>query len=96
MLMNLQLPWKFVVGLMYMDLCNFSSMVLVGGVSSCVSSYVTNSTLQCVDYSKVQSIMMVLGEYVCDIPPTGGKAFILSTTKQNDLNENSSCNFIEW
>ena len=42
--------------------------------------HVPNYTVNCSEYSKVKYLMMVLGEYICDIPPTGGKAFIPNTT----------------
>ena len=64
---NLQLPCNSIVGPMYIDICDFSAKVLVVGASSYVSAYVPNSTLQCLEYSILQSGMMVLGDYVCDI-----------------------------
>ena len=60
--------------------CNLSAMILVVGVSSCVSAYVPKYNLQCLDSSKVQSVIIVIEDYVCDIPPTGGKAFSHITT----------------
>ena len=61
-LINLQLPWNFLVGPRYMDPYDISFMVLVGGSSLLFSSYVPNYTLQCLEYSKVQSFIMILGE----------------------------------
>ena len=48
-MMKFQLTWKFAVVPRYMDPCDLSAMVLVGIVSSYISTYVPNSTLQCLD-----------------------------------------------
>ena len=80
--MNLQLTCKFVVAPMYMAPYDLSDMVLVVGASSCVSAYVQNSTLKCLVYSKVESIIMVLEEYFCGIPSIGGKSFSHITTNR--------------
>ena len=73
--MNLHMPCKFVVVPRYMAPQNISAMVLVRDAFSWVSTYVTKYTLQCLEYYKLQYYMMVLWEYICDIPPTGGKEF---------------------
>ena len=78
--MSLQLPWKFVVCPRYMDHCDLSAMMLVGGAYTWVSACVPNYTIQCLEKSKVKSFMMVQGGYVCDIPTIGGKAFSHRTT----------------
>ena len=79
-LMNLQPPWKFVGVPKYIDPCKFSYMVLGGHASSWISAYVPNSTLQCLDWSKLQYFIMVLWEYYFDELPTAGKSFIHSST----------------
>ena len=81
-LMNLHPTRNCVVGPRYMDPCDLSDMVLVGGAYSWVSAYVPNCTIQCFEYSKVKYVMIVLGEYICEIPPIGGKEFSHITTNR--------------
>ena len=97
-LTNLHITWKFAVGPWHMAPWDLSAKVLVGGASSCVSGFVPNYTLQCLEQSRVQSSMMVLGEYICDIAPTWGKEFIHITKTglsqlQSDL---EICLMLEW
>ena len=47
MLMNLHLPWIFLVESSYMDPCNLWTMILMGNASSYVSAYVPKYAIQC-------------------------------------------------